>query len=103
MQQYKTVSGFTITLRNPPPLGELQAIAGISGVEPLSATRFRVLHQPNANPSAMLLNLAALHDWQLEQLTPLQATLEDVFAKITEEDPPPATQQDTPPSRGDAP
>lgn len=101
MQQYKIVSGFTITLRNPPPLGELRAIAGISGVEQLSATQFRVLHQPNANPSAMLLNLAALHDWQLEQLTPLQATLEDVFAKITEEDPPPATQQGALP--GDAP
>jgi ABC-2 type transport system ATP-binding protein len=95
MQQYRTVSGFTITLRNPPALDELQAIAGISSVEPLSATQFRVLHQPNASPSAMLLNLAALHGWQLEQLTPLQATLEDVFARITEEESLADTQRDT--------
>src|SRR5574340_329082 len=46
MQKYGGVSGFTVTLRNPPPLGELEAIAGVSGVEQLSATQFRVLHEP---------------------------------------------------------
>lgn len=86
MQQYGTVSGFTISLRNPPPLGELQAIPGVSSVEQLSAMQFRVLHLPDAHPGSTLLMLAAQHGWQLEQLTPLQATLEDVFAKITEEE-----------------
>ncbi|HEY0664699.1 MAG TPA: ATP-binding cassette domain-containing protein [Gallionella sp.] len=103
MQQYKTVSGFTITLRNPPPPEELLAIAGISSVEALSATQFRVLHQPGANPSAMLLNLAALHGWQLEQLTPLQSTLEDVFARITEEGPVAGMPQDNQSSQGATP
>ncbi|MDD5299532.1 MAG: ABC transporter ATP-binding protein [Gallionella sp.] len=85
MQKYGCASGFLISLRNPPPLGELESIEGVSGVEQISATQFRVLHAPEANPSAALLALAAQHGWQLEQLTPLQATLEEVFAKITEE------------------
>jgi len=83
MQQYGSVSGFIISLRNPPPLSELEGIAGISSVEPLSATQFRVLHAPDTNPSAALLTLAERQGWQLEQLTPLQATLEEVFARIT--------------------
>jgi ABC-2 type transport system ATP-binding protein len=84
MQQYGSVSGFIISLRNPPPLSELEGIVGISSVEPISATQFRVLHAPDANPSAALLTLAERQGWQLEQLTPLQATLEEVFARITD-------------------
>ena len=84
MQQYGHVSGFIITLRNPPPLSELESIPGISSVEPLSATQFRVLHNPVENPSGALLTLAGQRGWQLEQLTPLQASLEEVFVKITD-------------------
>ncbi len=84
MQQHGSVSGFIVDLRNPPPLNVLQGIAGISHVEPLSATQFRVLHAPDQNPKAALLSLAEQQGWQLEQLTPLQATLEDVFVRITD-------------------
>ncbi len=83
MRQYGSVSGLIVSLRNPPPLDELEGIAGISSVERLSGTQFRMLHAPDANPGDMLLALAAQRGWQLEQLTPLQATLEEVFARIT--------------------
>ena len=84
MQQYGSVPGFIIDLRKPPPLGELLAIEGVSHVEQLSATQFRVLHVPDRNPKAVLLTLAEQQGWQLEQLTPLQATLEEVFVSITD-------------------
>ena len=85
MQQYGQVSGFTVSLRNPPALSALQDIIGVTHVEQLSERQFRVLHTTEHNPSAELLALAAQHGWQLEQLTPLQARLEDVFVKITDE------------------
>lgn len=84
MQQHEGVSGFIVGLRNPPPLNVLEDIDGISHVEQLSATQFRILHTPDHNPKAALLTLAEQRGWQLEQLTPLQATLEDVFVKITD-------------------
>ncbi|MGB9093730.1 MAG: ABC transporter ATP-binding protein [Gallionella sp.] len=84
MQQHGNISGFVVGLRNPPPLGVLQAIEGISRVEQLSATQFRVLHAPEHDPRAGLLTLAEQQGWQLEQLTPLQATLEEVFVSITD-------------------
>ena len=89
MQQYGHIPGFVITLGAPPPLQELQDFPGIASVEQLSATQFRVLHAPDANTGGALLAAAAQRDWQPEQLTPLQATLEEVFVKITgaQEDP----------------
>jgi gliding motility-associated transport system ATP-binding protein len=84
MQQHEGVSGFIVGMRNPPLQSVLEDIAGISHVERLSATQFRILHAPEQNPKAELLSLAEQHGWQLELLTPLQATLEDVFVKITD-------------------
>ena len=86
MQQYGQVSGFIVSLRNPPALSALQDITGVTHAEQLSANQFRVLHTAEHNPSAELLALAAQHGWLLEQLTPLQARLEDVFVKITDEE-----------------
>ena len=84
MRRHGGVSGFIISFRNPPPLNELASIEGITNIEQISATQFRVLHAPDNNPVSALLQLATHRGWQLEQLTPLQATLEDVFVKITE-------------------
>ena len=83
MQQHGSVSGFIISLRKPPPLSELEAIDGISSVEQLAASQFRVLHAPDVDPIGTLLTMAEQQGWQLEQLTPLQATLEEVFVQIT--------------------
>jgi ABC-2 type transport system ATP-binding protein len=84
MQKYSPVSGLIITLRNPPDIGVLEAIHGVTSVERLSETQFRLLHTPDSKPSGALLQLAAQQGWQLEQLTPLQSTLEEIFVKITE-------------------
>jgi len=83
MQHFGGAIGFIVSLRNPPAIGILQDIPGVTAVEQLSATQFRVLHKVADNPSAELLRLAAQQNWQLEQLAPLQATLEEVFVKIT--------------------
>ncbi len=83
MQHYGQVSGFIISLRQPPALPELENIPGILSVEQLTDREFRILHAPDNNPSSALLATAAQQNWQLEQLTPLHATLEDIFVKIT--------------------
>ena len=84
MQEYGHVSGFIISLRNPPDISVLAGIAGVGNVEQITPNRFRVLHAPDNNPSDALLQLCAQQGWQLDQLTPLQATLEDVFVRITD-------------------
>lgn len=84
MQDHDQATGFIVSLKNPPALSELQAISGVDSVEQLSQTRFRVLHAAQHNPGGALLAMAAERDWQLEQYSPLHATLEEIFVKITE-------------------
>ena len=86
MQHYGQVSGFIITLRHPPALSALQAIPGVEQVEQLSEHQFRVFHAEAEHPGSLLLSMAAQNGWQLEQLTPLHDTLEDVFVRITGEE-----------------
>lgn len=83
MHKFGSATGFIISLRCAPPLSELENIAGVKTVAQISATQFRILHDPEENPSGALLALAQQQGWQLEQLTPLQTTLEEVYARIT--------------------
>lgn len=85
MRHHVSMSGFIVDLRNPPELRELQGIGGISDVEQIDATKFRILHKPDADPRSTLLSLSEQYGWQLAQLTPLRATLEDVYVSITGE------------------
>lgn len=84
MQQYGYQPGFVVTLLTPPALHELKEIAGVLEAESLSPTRFRILHDIDANTSAALLTRAAERGWQAQQLTPLKGSLEEIYARITE-------------------
>jgi ABC-2 type transport system ATP-binding protein len=87
MQQYGHQPGFVVTLLAPPPLAELEDIAGVEKVEVLSGTRFRILHAADTQTSGVLLALAAERGWQAQQLTPLKGSIEDVYTQITENEP----------------
>ena len=83
MQQRQQASGFILTLHQPPSLEVLRAVAGVTEVTALDAHSFRIRHTPEHNPSGELLNLAAAQGWQVEQLTPLRTSLEEVFVRLT--------------------
>jgi ABC-2 type transport system ATP-binding protein len=87
MQAFGHKPGFVVTLLAPPPLAELEIIAGVEQVEVLSDTRFRILHAADANTSSALLALAAERGWQAQQLTPIKNSIEDVYTRITESEP----------------
>lgn len=86
MQLYGHQPGFIVTLLSPPPLGDIEDIAGVESVEALSATRFRILHALDSSTGAILLALAAERGWQAQQLTPLKGSIEDIYTQITGSD-----------------
>ena len=87
MQAYGHQPGFVVTLLAPPPLSELSDIIGVEHVEALSDTRFRIMHSADTNTSAVLLALAAERGWQPQQLTPIKGSIEEVYNRITENEP----------------
>ena len=78
-------SGRTVLLglRNPPAESELAAIAGVTRVERVSETTFRLQLTAERDPSEQLVALAGEKNWQLYQLAPAQTSLEDVFVNLT--------------------
>ena len=87
MQAYGHQPGFVVTLLAPPPLSELNDIKGVEHVEALSETRFRIMHAADTNTGAILLALAAGRGWQPQQLTPIKGSIEEVYNRITENEP----------------
>jgi len=84
MQTLGHQAGFVVTLLAPPDLAVLSAVPGVTNVEALSATRFKILHTIEANTAEALLTLSAQQGWQAQQLTPIQGNLEDAFVQITQ-------------------
>ncbi|OUR73340.1 ABC transporter ATP-binding protein [Methylophaga sp. 41_12_T18] len=71
-----------IELLAPPAINVIQQLHGVTSVSSLSKTQFRLHYQPDNNPTDILLNMAVSQQWQLQQLTPEQHSLEDIFMKI---------------------
>lgn len=85
MQSLGHQAGFIVTLMAAPPLATLSAVAGVINVEALSAMRFKILHNLDANTAEVLLTLSAQQGWQAQQLTPIHGNLEDAFVQITQQ------------------
>ncbi|MFA5626308.1 MAG: ATP-binding cassette domain-containing protein [Thiohalomonadaceae bacterium] len=72
-----------VGLRFPPTPTELENIAGVKSVDDLTAGRFRLHHAPDENPAEDVAKAAVQHGWGLLELTPEQASLEDIFVQLT--------------------
>lgn len=86
LNKQRQASNLLCTLLAPPSITALQKISGVTAVETLSASQFRLHYQPDLNPTAELLNLAVTQNWQLTELMPEQHSLEDVFMNIIQQE-----------------
>ena len=65
-----------------PSADQLVALDGIDSVECLDDGRYKVGFAAPHNPAAVICEQAVKHDWQLLELTPEQATLEQIFTDL---------------------
>ena len=75
-----------IGLAEPPGAQRLEAIDGVTAVEPLGPGRFRVHFAPERGGTRALAAAACANDWGLTELTPEQRSLEQVFVSVTSRD-----------------
>ena len=78
-------SGRTVLLglRRPPADGELAALPGVTAVECVSDTLYRLQLAADHDPTEQLVARAVEKNWGLYQLAPAQTSLEDVFVNLT--------------------
>lgn len=78
-------SGRTVLLglRRPPADADLAAVPGVTAVEHVNANLYRLQLAADRDPTEQLVARSVEKNWGLYQLTPAQASLEDVFGNLT--------------------
>jgi len=86
LKQFHGGRRILVGLRQPPALEEIADIPGVAHIEPASASVFRVIFADDADPTDELVRRSVERGWGLNQLTPAQASLEDVFVNLTQKE-----------------
>jgi len=86
LSQQMQTSSLLVELAKPPIHQKLQELDGVTSLDVLSATLFRLHYSPERDPTDEVLNQAITNHWQLKQLTPEQHSLEDVFMDIIQKE-----------------
>jgi ABC-2 type transport system ATP-binding protein len=73
-----------VGLRQPPPLADLQALPGEARAEAAGTDLFRIEPAGDADPVEEIVRHAVARGWRLYQIAPAQASLEDIFAHLTQ-------------------
>jgi ABC-2 type transport system ATP-binding protein len=83
LNQFQGGRTILLGLKRPPAAAELSAIQGVDRVEAAGDGVFRVTFADGTDPTDELVRRAVEKAWGLNQLTPAQASLEDVFGSLT--------------------
>ena len=85
LRQFRGGQSLQIALRRPPSHEALAAAVAPAQVDALSEGNFRISPRGD-DPTDRLVRACADGDWGLYQLQPAQASLEQVFVQLTQED-----------------
>jgi ABC-2 type transport system ATP-binding protein len=72
-----------VGLNAPPPIADLAQLPGVERVQELGGGRFRLHHPSGAAPHRAVIEQSRAHGWDLWELTPEHAGLEQVFVELT--------------------
>ncbi len=86
LSQHMQASSLLVTLNAPPTRVQLYTLEGVTSIESLSPTQFKLHYHPEHNPTELLLEQAVSRQWQLMELTPIQHSLEDTFMNIIQQE-----------------
>ena len=83
LKQFQGGRMMLLGLKKPPAQEEIAAVHGVARVEAAGEGLFRVAFADGIDPTDDLVRHAVEKSWGLYQLTPAQASLEDVFGSLT--------------------
>jgi ABC-2 type transport system ATP-binding protein len=86
LKQFHGGQRMFVGLRQPPPLEQIAAVAGVASAAPVSPGLFDVVFADGTHSTDELVRCAVERGWGLTRLTPAQASLEDVFVRLTRDE-----------------
>ncbi len=82
LEQQQPSTRLRIGLKTPPLLARLAQLPGVEQIEELGEGRFRLHHAAGLAPHQALVEQASAEHWGLWELTPEQASLEQIFIEL---------------------
>jgi hypothetical protein len=86
LRQFRSAHSLQVSFHRAPPLAELAETVKPAEVEQVGDDAFRIVSQPDQDPTDMLLRASVEHNWGLFQLAPTRASVEEVFVHLTRQD-----------------
>jgi len=85
LAQFMDTGILQVATRLAPDTDSLAAIPGVLRIEALTATHLHIHYRLSANPSQALTAAIIAAGWELQELTPLKKSMEDIFISLTED------------------
>lgn len=86
LRRFRGGHSLQVSLRRPPSQEELSSVVAPASAEQVHAGVFRVMAEPGHDPTDQLVRSCVERDWGLFQLSPAQASVEEVFVQLTRQD-----------------
>jgi ABC-2 type transport system ATP-binding protein len=87
LRQFRGGHSIQMSVRRPPPMDEIATLVHPADVDKVSDGVFRISpQQKEHDPTDQLVRTCVERDWGLYQLSPAQASVEEVFVQLTQRD-----------------
>ena len=87
LRQFRGGHSIQISLRHPPPADEIARLVSSADVDSVGDGVFRISPQDEEHdPTDQLVRASVEHGWGLYQMSPAQASVEEVFVQLTQSD-----------------
>ncbi len=74
-----------VTTKKAIDITRLSGIAGINAIDVLSEQQIKIHHSLSDNPSQQIMATILAERWELQELTPVKQSLEDIFITLTQQ------------------
>lgn len=80
---YLLPDSMVVDMENPPVIGEILSISGVTKVEPINDTSIRIYFSPDKNISKKIVQISVERSWELREITLERLSLNEVFAQLS--------------------
>jgi len=83
LQKQLKSSSITVAFQKAPDLDLISSLPSINAVEETAPGYWRILFEPDGDPTDKVVKLSVENNWQLRELRPGRVSLEEVFVHLT--------------------
>ena len=85
LNQKMDTGSVLISTRLKPDLTVLRALAGVLSIEAISDLQIKIAYHLTDNPTSRIIGTIISSGWELQELTPLKKSMEDIFITLTQD------------------